>query len=159
MANYILTTTDAHHIAFERKKVDAFSIANTRLDKMKWPIYRRTSNKENIIPGDFCLIYIGGSKNLSKNIIAFSTVDQVIDDNTPVDNLDILTDYPEKILSFKNIYRFEKPVSFKKLLNDLEFVSKNRKYWGVFLQGGCKKICDHDFNLILNSTNSLIRSF
>ncbi len=157
MANYILTSIDAHHIDFERKRVDAYTIASIRLDNMKWPIYCRTSNKKIINPGDHCLIYIGGRKTLTGNIIALATVGNVVNDNTPVDSLDVLTGNPERVLPFSDINRFEMPVNIKAVLNYLEFTPKNTKHWGVSLQGGCKKISDYDFNWIVNSRyNSIV---
>ncbi|MGB1262816.1 MAG: hypothetical protein ACPG52_07910 [Cognaticolwellia sp.] len=146
MKYFILATVDAEQIDTTRR-VPAHDVIMNRLHQGKWPIYSGTSFKDKLSVGDKCLIYVGGYRDKCRHIVASATIDKFENDNTLIDGDDILTKVPLKILTFKDIEFYLKPVNIKLFIDELSFIS-NKQYWGTSLQGGCKIMSETDFNLI-----------
>ena len=133
------------------KKGRALELATSRLNKKFWPLYVRTRCKDKISPGDRLAFYLGGTKELSKQIFASASVEEIEESNIHSDFDDdskFCTDLPAKIVRLKEISYLEQPVSFKKILPSLSFCPKNPKFWGVVLQGGVKELMASDWEAI-----------
>lgn len=146
---FLFTTVDASHSTM-RKKIPALDIVTNRLNSLVWPLYKGTSHKDKIVVGDKCLFYIGGEKDLRRHILARATVVEVLINNDLIDDVDILTGLPEKRLVLGGLKYLDEPKDIRKILDKLSFIPNKTKYWGVALQGGCKKISAEDFQIIIN---------
>ena len=102
----------------------------------KWSIGRRTPNKNMLSRGDKILFYQGGQEDGGK-IIASAELASSLECSENSD-------------SFVKLWNFEvwkEPADMKKLIDKLSFI-KNKRHWGVYLQGGVVKIARMDYNLI-----------
>jgi len=146
MNYFLFATVDSSH--FELKKIfSAKAIILKRLSQSKWPLYSRTHHKSIIKQGDKCLFYVGGYKDCSQHVIGQAEIGLIKPENTQIDSIDILTGVPEKICYLHNVVIYDYPVCFKSHVPSLNAI-KNKKYWGVSLQGGCTKLDEVDFKLL-----------
>jgi hypothetical protein len=126
----------------------AFAVAKRRLDRGLWPIYQRTRHRSAIAAGDVLLVYLGGYREFSQNIVAFARVKSVEDTGRrapPIIDSEAAQNAPPfKILHLDDIELFADPVSIRNLLTQLSFIPKSPK-WGAALMGGCRTITREDF--------------
>ena len=133
------------------KKGSALELAKSRLDKGFWPLYVRTRDSGHISTGDRLAFYIGGTKRLSKQIIASACVENIEKWNLGSKYYDeeiYCTDLPEKILKLRKIEYLESPVSFRTILPKLSICPTNLRFWGIVLQGGVRKLDQNDRDII-----------
>ena len=138
-------------------KPSALDVAKYRLGRCEWGIGIRTRNRNTIKPGDMVLIYISGKRDLGKHFIAHAIVrskatpvsgKMIAEVDAPRKNGIVLAELSIK-LSTANFLK--SPVAIKLIKGDLSFVTNpNSNRWGTFLQGGCMKITEKDYNFILS---------
>ncbi len=148
MNHFILCASDCEH--YNGTTEPALSIAQDRLIQKKWPIYPKTRNRKSFQVGDKCLVYIGGLKNLGGFLIGEFEI-QSIDENKrkePVDNVDLYTGIPDKLLIIRDYKVYQKPREAKPILKKMPFFPKNEKKWGVILIGGCRKVTKDQYLLL-----------
>lgn len=147
---FLLIAIDA--LDYKEQIVPAIEVFKDRANKNLWPIYKSTSNRRSIKPGDECLFYIGGKKEHAQHIIATGKIGSIIafsNKNNTIDNPKLITEQPEKVILFKKINNNFQPISIHLLLDQLNFVPQNKSKWGACLQGGCRKISLSDYNKII----------
>lgn len=144
---FILAVSDAEH--YSGCKIPAFEVAKDRISKGRWPIYANTRNRKVIAEGDLCMIYIGGEKEMSGHFYCEFTIEKI--DNgrrmSLVDDEDILTDAPDRVIQIKCLEIYDYPMRAKPTLKKMSFFPKNESRWGVVLMGGCRKLSNSDYEI------------
>lgn len=145
--NFILAVSDAEH--YSGCKVPAFDVAKERINQRRWPIYSNTRNRKILTEGDLCLIYIGGEKELSGYFYAEFTIGKIENGRRValVDNEDILTDAPDRVIQIKDFKVYDEPLRAKSTLQKMSFFPKNESRWGVILMGGCRRLLPSDYEI------------
>lgn len=153
---FLLNTSDpdlyTEESGAKTRKGSAFELTCSRLERNFWPLYARTRYSQYLVPGTEIAFYIGGSKNLSKHIVARSTIESVVPWDRRIslhdDNDKYLTDLPSKILELKDTMYLKSPINFKEILPELSARPKNIKYWGVIMQGGVTSLPKNDWDIM-----------
>ena len=145
LSHIIIITNDAEKIGYE--------IFKERIKQNLWPIYYKTKLSGFLKEGIKVLFYIAGDNELAQSFVASAVIENI------VENKDVITDPNKKFarilynLKFKNIKIFKEKIEIKKHLDNLKFIrSENKRYFGLYLQGGVKKIDKDTFDYILGKT-------
>jgi len=145
ISHIIIITNDAEKVGYE--------IFKERIKKNLWPIYYKTKLSGFLREGIEVLFYIAGDNELAQSFVASATIESIVEDK------DIITDPNKKFarvlyhLKFKNIKIFKEKIEIKKHLDNLKFIkAENKRYFGLYLQGGVKKIDKDTFDYILSQT-------
>lgn len=101
----------------------------------KWLIGRRTPHREILAEGDKVLFYQGGEEG--RKVVASAELASSLH-----------SDNADSFAEIKNIEVWKKPVDMNALIDRLSFI-KNKKHWGVYLQGGVVRIAEKDYNMIV----------
>jgi hypothetical protein len=135
------------------------SIAEIRLEHGYWPFYKNTLYKSVIRPGDFCVIYIAGSIKSARCFVATAKIDEVVERNEldiDVICLEGINKKSDLVAKLGETSYFEKPVKVYEVIDHISIFNQNRRYWGLSVQGGCRKLTESDFKIIVEfSTRSL----
>jgi hypothetical protein len=145
MPNYILVVRGEDN---DGRSLTARVVTENRFSKGLWPLNVLTRHQKDFSAGDRLLIYVAGSKDPdSHHVIADGTVRSAIIPSTRVlDNrpawarglTEQLFDLPVHELRW-----YRTPVHVPDVVRKLEFI-KDPAQWGTYLQGGVKRIADHD---------------
>jgi hypothetical protein len=148
MENYILVVNDCRNI--NNKIITAYDMTQRRLSQKQWPLYKNTPHQNTMKKGDNVIIYLAGTSKLSQHFVAYASVHSIsVPNNYQADGLDTINNPPAKIIIFQKIIILKESISIKDLLDDLEFLPKKTKKWGVVLQRGAKHISSIDANTII----------
>lgn len=144
---YILICNDVP--SFDEKRIDGFDIAEARLRKGVWPMYKSTSHRKRIGPGASCLVYVAGYGKHKGHFIGMAKVDRV--ENIRARDWvepseDAVTDLPTNVIFFSEVEHWV-PLNIRPLVEGLQFITTKDK-WGVHMQGGCKAMVQVDFNFL-----------
>jgi hypothetical protein len=141
---YVLIASDAY--TQSGGILAAREIVSWRLDRGEWGLYRKTANRNRIKKNDRVLIYMGGLKRMRRHVVASASVSQIVEHRVGVrlDPPDVEGEYADRSLLLKDI-RHQEPVDVRSLLDELDFVPKNRSKWGVALMGGCREVSKADY--------------
>lgn len=132
-------------------KKTGFDIFKDRIKENKWPIYVKTPQSRNLSVGKNVVFYIAGSGEKKQCFIGTAKIKKIIDNKDT--NLDPNQEF-KKILfyvEFENINIFDKSLSIKDHMNNLNFI-KNKEKYGLYFQGGICKINKQSFEYI-NANN------
>ena len=156
MLHLILVANDAIDAA--GSTVSAYRIANERLKRAMWPIYKGTRNRMMISASDRILVYLEGYKEFSQTFVAHAeveTLEEVDRRVTAVDPEDILalTAQPYKVLRMKNVVHLLPPVEIRPLIDRLSFLPKSKRWRAALMRVGCKRIPPSDFEVVVSQRN------
>jgi hypothetical protein len=115
---------------------DKDGVFQERINEKKWPIYRKTQNRNKLKVGDKIIFYkagMGGKKFIGKATISRGLKPHGVDFSLDLSDVDI----------------WKKPVSVASVLNNLEFI-KDKTFWGRYFQGGVRSLSDSDYSAILS---------
>lgn len=107
----------------------------TRTSSGKWPIFKRTVNRNELKIGDHVIFYLGGNNN--KKIMGSATVSSGLNVNED-----------EFLVDLSDVCIFNKPIQMSSILGDLVFI-RNKKNWGAYMQGGVVRLPKVDYNMII----------
>ena len=144
--NYFITVT-SDQIDLNEKIVSAHKIISRRIKRKKFPIYDATTYRDKIKVGDICYMYLAGQKENKHHILGSFKVKEIILNERIVEFDDVLSSIPYKYLVMGDAKVFAKPLYVKAIIEELEFI-KNKIKWGVFFQGGIRKIGENDMKLL-----------
>ena len=104
----------------------------------KWPIGQKTLRKKLLSIGDKVLFYEAGDegKKLFGSGDLFSSLEKDVEDNS-------------EFVTISSFEFWNPPIPIKRILSKLSFI-KNKKYWGIYFQGGIVRLPETDYSLILN---------
>jgi len=103
----------------------------------RWPIGKKTFHKKELSKGDRILFYQAGEEG--KKFVGSGELFS----NLHVDEENILD-----FVAVGNIKLWQRHIPIRELLDSLSFI-KDKKHWGLYLQGGVIKISEGDYNTIL----------
>jgi hypothetical protein len=145
-ASYLLIASKASTINGGYKPV--LSVITARHAHGVWPLYYRTAFKNTLVAGDCCFLYAGSR---GATVVGRATVKS----NSPLarsalwfEDEELLVDRPDRVLTLVNWTMFAAPVSIRPLLPSLDLCRHRTVNWGAFMQGGCKRLTDHDARLL-----------
>jgi len=122
---------------------------NFLMGKNAWGFGKNTAHRAKIKAGDKVVFYQAGGngqKFLGTAILASGAYDDSSSKNLFLD--------PETYkIDLQNIVVWDNPKPFVHFLDKLSFI-KNKKFWGTYFQGGCRKISEKDFQTILKTKPS-----
>ena len=150
-SSFIFVVNDSRD--FDDRFVPAAELAELRLKHKKWPLYKNTRSRNQVQANDKCLIYLAGRGSKAQHFVAHAVVADV-DSTRGIESPDpdtMLTEAPVLVLSLSKVSKLNPPVGIKRILDQLSFIKS--KKWGGALQGGCKKISQADFELIVRESN------
>lgn len=107
-----------------------------------WSIGKRTPNRTQLSLGDKVLFYQGGDEG--RKIVASAELASTVKE----------TEISESFVEITNFRLWKKPVEIRALINELSFI-KNKKHWGIYLQGGIVKISEQDYKKIKGKAGTL----
>ena len=108
----------------------------------KWYIGRKTLYRKQLSKGDKILFYQAGEEG--KKFVGSGELLS----NLQVDDTNIFD-----FVTVGNIELWRKHVPINDLIDDLSFI-KDRKHWGLYIQGGIVRITKDDFELVLRKARS-----
>ena len=113
----------------------------TRVSSGKWPIFKRTGNRDNLEKGDNIVFYLGGNNN--KKIMGTATVSSGLNPNDDEFSVDL-----------SNVCILDKPILMLSILESLAFI-RNKKNWGAYMQGGVVWLQKTDYNMIIKKIENM----
>ncbi|MDA7430190.1 hypothetical protein PGB28_17135 [Primorskyibacter aestuariivivens] len=147
---FILICSDGYDL--NDRRVDGLAIASYRLKSGYWPLYSNTRNRRAIRPGDEFLVYLAGSGQDSRSIVAhgFFGPKKKRSVFSEEDELDIVSGNPETIFGVKDV-EFFNPILIRNVLPILHSYKrmKNKLRWGSLLVGGARRISADEMHNIL----------
>lgn len=150
---FILVTSGADKV--DGGRMYAAEIAQRRITACKWPLYKNTPHRKEVLPGDRFVIYLAGQGPESQHFVASATMQGVTTGNGyDADGQDVIITPPESVLILSDVFRFTKLIPIRLILNQLSFIPRNSTNWGVVMQRGCKKISENDYELTLGTAIS-----
>ena len=108
---------------------------HARIEKEKWPIYRRTGNRKSLRKGDNVIFYLGGIRNMK-----FMGTASLSSELEP--------EGEDFTVGLSNLDIWKNPILVPSILDSLGFVG-NKRNWGAYFQGGAVWILKKDYNAIL----------
>ena len=147
---YILVCSDGYEP--DSIKHSAKSIAQERISRKEWPLYKSTLFRTEIKQGDTCLIYLAGNSEHSQCFIAKADIEETQQWTLRSKYYDsgIIADRAAAIVKFSQALNFP-PVPIRQFIGKLSIFPPGTKNWGCRLQGGCTKILRSDFEIISRS--------
>jgi len=109
-----------------------------RVNEKKWPIFNRTPNRRSLMKDDLVVFYKAGVKN-AQEFIGKAELD------SEAGKAGIIN-YAVKL---KNIEVWKNGVDIKHMLHELIFIG-NTSLWGIYMQGGVRRITEKDYNTIVS---------
>lgn len=103
----------------------------------KWSIGRKTPNRRRLSEGDKILFYQGGEEDGGR-VVASAELASSLQQSEGSDSF----------VKLKNFEVWKTPVNIRALIDKLSFI-KNKRHWGLYLQGGIIKIAEGDYNKII----------
>lgn len=146
MNNFYITVT-SDQIDLDENIVSANDILMRRIKNRIFPIYNSTGHKDKIQVNDLCYFYVAGKKYNKHHILGSFRIKEIILNNSNEEFEDVLSTIPYKNLLMDDIKLFPKPIYVKEIIQELEFI-KNKVKWGIFFQGGFKKIGQNDMKFL-----------
>ena len=133
-------------------KKTGFDIFNDRIKENKWPIYVKTPQLQNVSVGKKVVFYIAGAGEKRQSFIGTAKIKKIVDNNNNT-NLDPNQEFKQILfhVEFENINIFNKSLSIKDHIDNLDFI-KNKEKYGLYFQGGICKINKQSFEYI-NANN------
>ena len=130
-------------------RLSSQEVLEQRLAENRWAIYSNTRNKNRIKPGDKVVFYTSNRKTGGE----ISAAAQIKEFLRPEKNKYYLEEHGvvEYLVLFEDIKFFKRPVSFRKLLENLSFCPQNIQKWGVILMGGIRKLNTADYQIIISN--------
>ena len=133
----------------------AIEVAQMRLSQGRWPLYEHTRNRRLIQTGDFVLIYLAGQGKYAQHVLGRAAVQGKMASKRETRWEPGLVNQPaEEILELTNFAEFVPPLPFLEVHPYLSFCPPNISKWGNIVRGGCRRISERDFNLVIERTNS-----
>jgi hypothetical protein len=132
----------------ERKR--ALDVVRDRLAAGLWPIHKRTKHQGKMVPGTRLLFYLGGTGKLSKHIVAEAIVLGVRPGSTFPRRLYSTDDAqtPAIVLELGNPRELSFPINLFELREQISFLRRAGKHWGLRMQGGCIAMQPEDIEVI-----------
>lgn len=118
---------------------DADYVFKERMKNKTWPIFPKTQNRDNIGKGHKIVFYKAGKSGGQKFI------------GTAILASDVKSE-PGKMNSYvvlDEIIAWKAPVDIRGILEHLDFI-KDKLNWGLYMQGGVKRIDKKDFDLVVS---------
>ena len=112
-----------------------------RIKTKKWPIPKKTGNKDKLEKNDKIIFYLGGEKNMK--FMGTATIDSIKTSNDD-----------DFIIELDNTNIWRNPIKVSAILDSLEFIPKN---WGSFFQGKIVWISKKDHSTIIENIDKQIR--
>lgn len=138
MQYFILLTSDNNKYANE--------ILEQRLKSKVWEIYDKTNLRDQLKEKSKVIFYLAGTGPNSQHFVGEAIIDKIIYANSSYS--EEANTMIHSTLQFDKITNYEKPVSIKKLLKKLTFITNSAKY-GTALVGGVRRISEKDYEAIL----------
>lgn len=117
---------------------DKDEVFQERINDKKWPIYRKTQNRNKLKVGDKIIFYKAGADG--KKFIGKASIARGL----KPDGIDYS-------LELSDVGVWKKPVSVALVLKDLEFI-RDKTFWGRYFQGGVRSLSESDYNIIISKT-------
>lgn len=121
-------------------KRGSHAVCVEQIKQKKWILNNRTSNRLRLEKGDKVVFYIAGSHR--KKIIANAEISSHLKKESEILSIGIY-----KIKIWKN------PFSIHEIIPRLDFI-KNKKRWGLYLQGGIINLSKHDYDIIIKNKST-----
>lgn len=137
---YIFIVTDQTKYGKSRFASETYSFL---MEKKAWGFGKNTSHRRKLKSDDRIIFYQAGGegqKFLGTAILASGAYKDA-------SSKDLFLDPETYKIDLKNIIIWEKPKPIIQLIENLSFI-KNKKIWGAYFQGGCRKINKDDFKKI-----------
>ena len=115
-------------------------IAGDEKQSLKWLIGKQTIHRKQLAKGDRVLFYQAGDEG--KEIVGSGDLISGLQSDSG----------GRYFVLVGNVRRWGKPVSIKKMVNNLSFII-HKRYWGLYFQGGIRKIQERDYNAITQKTS------
>lgn len=138
MQYFILLTSDSGKPAQE--------ILNQRLKSRTWEIYDKTNLRNQLEEKSKVIFYLAGSGPSSQHFVGEAMIDKIIYANSSYS--EEANTMIHSTLHFDQITNYQEPVSVKKILKKLTFITNPAKY-GTALNGGVRRISEKDYEVIL----------
>ena len=140
MQYFILLTSDSGKPAQE--------ILNQRLKSRTWEIYDKTNLRNQLEEKSKVIFYLAGSGPSSQHFVGEAMIDKIIYANSSYS--EEANTMIHSTLHFDQITNYQEPVSIKKILKKLTFITNPAKY-GTALNGGVRRITQKDYLTIKES--------
>mgnify|MGYP001473894158 FL=1 len=140
MQYFILLTSDSGKPAQE--------ILNQRLKSRTWEIYDKTNLRNQLEEKSKVIFYLAGSGPNSQHFVGEAIIDKIIYANSSYS--EEANTMIHSTLHFDQITNYQEPVSIKKILKKLTFITNPAKY-GTALNGGVRRITQKDYLTIKES--------
>lgn len=105
-----------------------------RIKNRKWPIFAKTQNRDKIDPGHKVVFYKAGRINGQRFLGTATVISGVTREDGRID----------AFVELGDIMIWKKPVQMREILDNLDFV-RDKKNWGLYVQGGARQISEKDF--------------
>ena len=152
MSNFYYLICSDKIDANNKNNSPAFDIYKRRIKELKWPLYTTTRHSDEIKNNDKLLIYLAGNQKYCRHFISYVEVAKVESvENLKFIDIDSNIGLIKKYLILKNNREFVQPFNVKENLDTLNFII-HKKYYGLFFQGGIRKIDEKSFNQIISSS-------
>lgn len=146
--HFLLITTDGE--TENGKRASARTLIDWRLERRQWPLYAGTRHKMTMRAGDLLLFYQGGSRPGRQNIVAQARIDSIRSAGRD-DEFDppwMLSSAADQVLALTDVRVLANAVPIRPLMGEISILPKLR-YWGALLMGGCRKMTEDDYDLII----------
>jgi len=135
---FILLTSDSNKYANE--------ILEQRLKNKVWEIYDKTNLRNQLEEKSKVIFYLAGSGPNAQHFVGEAIIDKIIYANSSYS--EEANTMVHSTLHFDKITNYEGPVSIKKIMKKLTFITNPAKY-GTALNGGVRRISEKDYKVIL----------
>lgn len=128
----------------------AYKIFNERISKNTWPIYFKTKFGKYLREGIKVIFYIAGQDEKAQSFIASAKIKTIIENE--IMEFDPNNKFSRVIcnIKFEDINLFKQGVKIQNHLNNLSFIkTKDKRYFGLYLQGGVSRIDKQSFDYII----------
>lgn len=124
----------------------AQQVIQQRVEKGEWPIYLRTRNQKEMVPGKRVMFYVAGSGPSSQCVIGSAVIASVAGGSAAL-SLEIGASVTMRLI-LKEGRMFDAPVDVKARRGQLSFLRLKGKFWYTSLQGGSARMTRADWDLL-----------
>ncbi|MEH6697273.1 MAG: hypothetical protein V7672_01100 [Brevundimonas sp.] len=145
--HYVFVASDTYED--NGRRVPAHETVERRLKELRWPIYSSTRHKTHLRPGDHVAVYLAGMGANRQCFVAKAVIKNITSATRAQKYSELIGAEVELIVELEQVSAIEPAKPILSISKELSFFPIGNPRWGPILMGGCRRISNEDYGVIV----------